>query len=47
MSQPLPASSPLVGVFWTWVVPVLLFGIALGATWMLYRHFSRQGRRDQ
>ncbi len=46
MNQPLPVSAPLGGVFWTWVVPVLLFGIALGATWLLYRHFSRQKRDD-
>lgn len=40
---PLPVSSPLSGFFWTWIVPVVLFGIAAVATWMLYRHFSRQG----
>lgn len=43
MNDPLPVGSPLSGVWWTWVVPVLLFAIALVATWLLYRHFSRQG----
>jgi hypothetical protein len=43
MKEALPAISPLQGVFWTWIVPVLLFGIALAATWLLYRHFSQRG----
>ncbi len=43
MNGALPATSPLSGFFWTWVVPVLLFGIALTATWLLYRHFSKRG----
>ena len=40
--QPLPVGSPLSGVFWTWVVPVVLFSIALTATWLLYRHFANK-----
>ena len=40
MHEALPVPSPLSGVFWSWVVPVALFGIALLATWLLYRHFS-------
>ena len=44
MNAQLPAESPLSGFFWTWVVPVVLFGIALTATWMLYRHFA--GKSD-
>ena len=40
MLRPLPAEAPIDGPFWTWVVPVLLFGVALAATLMLYRHFS-------
>jgi hypothetical protein len=28
------------GLFWSWIVPALLFGIAAGATWLLYRHFA-------
>lgn len=43
MNGSLPVTSPLSGVFWTWVVPILLFGIAFTATWLLYRHFSRRG----
>lgn len=42
MTQPLPVGSPLSGFFWTWLVPVALFGIAALATWLLYRHFARQ-----
>ena len=38
--QQLPVDSPLSGIFWTWVVPVVLFGIAFTATWLLYRHFA-------
>ena len=30
--------------FWTWIVPAALFGIALAATWLLYRHFAGKGR---
>ncbi len=43
MNEPLPASPPIGGVFWTWVVPVLLFAIAAVATWLLYRHFASRG----
>jgi hypothetical protein len=47
MLQPLPAEAPIGGPFWTHVVPVLLFVVALAATLMLYRHFSRQGGDDR
>jgi hypothetical protein len=40
MNEPLPVSSPLSGVMWTWVVPILLFAVTATATWLLYRHFS-------
>ncbi len=43
MNHQLPVESPLSGTFWTWVVPVVLFAIAFGATWLLYRHFSGKG----
>jgi len=46
MTQPLPVSTPLSGVFWIWVVPITLFTIALIATWLLYRHFSSQKPGD-
>lgn len=42
MNGQLPMESPIGGFFWTWIVPVLLFGIALTATWLLYRMFSKQ-----
>ncbi len=33
--------SPLAeGLLWSWVVPAALFALALGATWLLYRHFA-------
>ena len=44
MTDLLPASSPLGGVLWTWLVPILLFAITCVATWGLYRHFA--GRDD-
>ena len=44
MMQPLPASPPLEGALWSWVVPALLFAISFAATWLLYRRFSRRGR---
>lgn len=40
---PLPNTSPLTGAFWTWGVPPILYGIALVATWLLYRHFAGKG----
>ena len=42
MNQALPAGSPLSGVFWTWVLPVLLFTLAFVATRLLYRHFANR-----
>ena len=42
MNGQLPVDSPIGGFFWTWIVPVVLFGIAFAATWMLYRMFSKQ-----
>jgi len=40
--EPLPVASPLTGFFWSWIVPVVLFGISLTATWLLYRHFANR-----
>ena len=40
-TMPIPAESPISGPFWTWVVPFLLFGIALLATYLLYRRFAK------
>ncbi len=39
--ETLPTGPLLQGVFWTWVLPVALFLVAFGATWLLYRRFSR------
>jgi hypothetical protein len=47
MTAPLPATSPLSGWFWTWVVPCTLFAVALVATWLLYRHFARRNEDDR
>jgi len=42
--DPLPAEPPFVGVIWSFVVPVILFAVALGATVLLYRHFAGRDR---
>lgn len=42
----LPVEPTLQGVIWTWIVPALVFAIALGATALLYRHFSRTTDED-
>ncbi len=42
--EPIPASPPLEGAFWSVVVPALLFALTTAATWLLYRHFSREER---
>lgn len=42
MIEPLPAAPPLTGFFWSYVVPVALFGMSFAATWLLYRHFARK-----
>ncbi len=46
MIEPLPVSSPLSGFVWTWVVPILVFAVTAGATWLLYRHFARRKPDD-
>jgi membrane protein implicated in regulation of membrane protease activity len=35
------------GPFWTWVVPIALFAVALGATLLLYRHFVSRSEEDR
>lgn len=42
----LPAEPVIGGVLWTWIVPGLVFGTALVATCLLYRHFSRTSGQD-
>jgi hypothetical protein len=42
--DPLPAEPPFVGVMWSFVVPAILFAVALGATVLLYRHFAGRDR---
>jgi len=42
--DPLPAEPPFGGAMWSFVIPVILFAVACGATIFLYRHFAG---RDQ
>ena len=37
---PIPARPPISGPLWTIVIPALLFVVAFGATYLLYRKFS-------
>jgi TRAP-type C4-dicarboxylate transport system permease large subunit len=43
--QPLPATAPIGGWLWAYVVPGLLLAVAFLATWALYRRFA--GKEDQ
>jgi hypothetical protein len=43
--QPLPADPPIVGPFWTLIVPALLFAASFLATFLLYRRFAREEER--
>ena len=40
--DPIPAEPPIGGPLWTIVVPAALFAVALLATVLLYRRFSRE-----
>jgi hypothetical protein len=42
----LPVQPTLGGMIWTWIVPALVFAVALVATALLYRHFSRNADGD-
>jgi hypothetical protein len=42
--ETLPAESPFGGLMWSYVVPAILFAVALGATVLLYRHFAGRDR---
>lgn len=42
--DPLPAEPPFGGLMWSYVVPAILFAIAFGATFFLYRHFAGRDR---
>jgi hypothetical protein len=37
---PLPVDPPIGGPLWSYLVPALLFLVALVATLLLYRHFA-------
>jgi hypothetical protein len=39
---PIPARPPISGPLWTIVIPALLFIVAFGATYLLYRTFSNR-----
>jgi hypothetical protein len=45
IGRSIPAESPIGGLLWIWVVPVLLFLLSFVATWMLYRHFAKDVKR--
>jgi hypothetical protein len=38
----IPAEPPIGGPIWTIVVPAMLFIVAFGATYLLYRKFKEQ-----
>jgi hypothetical protein len=40
----LPADPPFDGLIWSYMVPAILFAVALGATVLLYRHFAGRDR---
>ena len=40
----LPADPPFDGPMWSYMVPAILFAIAVGATVLLYRHFAGRDR---
>lgn len=42
--DPLPADPPFGGAMWSHVIPAILFAIAFGATFLLYRHFAGRDR---
>ena len=42
--DPLPAEPPFGGALWSYVIPAILFAIAFGATFLLYRHFAGRNR---
>jgi hypothetical protein len=46
MQAPLAPEPPIGGVVWTLVVPVALFLVSFGATFLLYRHFARREGND-
>jgi hypothetical protein len=40
--DPLPAEPPIGGPLWSVLVPAVLFAVAFGATFLLYRHFANR-----
>ncbi|MFQ5689277.1 MAG: hypothetical protein ACE5HQ_03280 [Gemmatimonadota bacterium] len=42
--SPLPVGPPIQGPLWGLVLPALLFAVAFGATYLLYRGFA--SKRD-
>ena len=43
-AEPLPATPPIDGPIWTYVVPAALLLVASAGTWLLYRRFSSEER---
>jgi hypothetical protein len=44
---PIPVGPPIGGVLWSVVVPVLLWLVTFGATYLLYRHYAGKQRDDR
>ena len=42
---PIPAEPPIGGVLWSLIVPLLVWLVTFGATFLLYRHFSGKDTR--
>jgi hypothetical protein len=40
---PLAAEAPIGGPLWSYVVPALLLLVATASTFVLYRHFAKEG----
>jgi hypothetical protein len=41
--RPLPAEPPIGGPLWSYFVPALLLLFATLGTYLLYRHFAKEG----
>jgi hypothetical protein len=41
-AERLPATPPIAGPVWTYLVPALLLAVASAGTWLLYRRFSSE-----
>jgi hypothetical protein len=46
-AQALPVEAPIGGPLWSVVVPAVLLLVAFGGTFLLYRRFAREARKDR